>query len=257
MYAKWVQSLSRSADPDQPVGQRRALGDAHAAVPAHRGVPLAGGAHGPRHAARRPRKRRCKMLDVYATFRPGVHGHAGDHAAKRRRASGFPARSNTYSIEAMMQDRKALQAGTSHFLGQNFSQGAGDQVPDRPRASESSPGPRRWGVSTRLIGGLIMTHGDDDGLMLPPRLAPQHVVILPIYRNDDESGQRCWRIARSCGPSWSPNTTTTSRCECFARRAGYCPGRQEMAARQAGRADDRRDRPARPGGRYADAARRD
>jgi prolyl-tRNA synthetase len=97
----------------------------------------------------------------------------------------FPGAVNTYSIESMMQDRKALQAGTSHFLGQNFSKAQEIKfLSDQGR--EEFAWTTSWGVSTRLIGGLIMTHSDDDGLVLPPKLAPQHVVIMPIFRNDEE-----------------------------------------------------------------------
>ncbi|MEM6750704.1 MAG: proline--tRNA ligase [Planctomycetota bacterium] len=97
----------------------------------------------------------------------------------------FPGAVDTYTFEAMMQDRKALQAGTSHFLGQNFSKAQDIQFlgedGQRHYAWTTS-----WGVTTRLIGGLIMTHSDDDGLVLPPRLAPAHVVILPItFKADD------------------------------------------------------------------------
>ncbi len=97
----------------------------------------------------------------------------------------FPGAVNTYAIEAMMQDRKALQAGTSHFLGQNFARAQEIKFQDE-NGQEVLAWTTSWGVSTRLIGGLVMTHGDDDGLVLPPKLAPAHVVILPIYRSDDE-----------------------------------------------------------------------
>ncbi len=125
-----------------------------------------------------------KMLDVYATFAQEFMAMPvirGEKTAGER----FPGAVNTYSIEAMMQDRKALQAGTSHFLGQNFSQ-AQEIKFHAADGSEQFAWTTSWGVSTRLVGALVMTHGDDDGLVLPPRLAPQHVVILPIYRNDDE-----------------------------------------------------------------------
>ena len=98
----------------------------------------------------------------------------------------FPGAVHTYSIEAMMQDRKALQSGTSHFLGQNFSKAQGIKYLSR-EGREEFAWTTSWGVSTRLVGALTMTHGDDDGLVLPPRLAPQQVVILPIYRNDEDS----------------------------------------------------------------------
>ncbi len=126
-----------------------------------------------------------KMLDVYATFAQDYMAMPvirGEKTAGER----FPGAVNTYAIEAMMQDRKALQAGTSHFLGQNFSQ-AQEIKYLSSEGREEFAWTTSWGVSTRLVGALIMTHGDDDGLVLPPRLAPQHVVILPIFRNDEES----------------------------------------------------------------------
>jgi len=125
-----------------------------------------------------------KMLGVYARFAQDYMAMPvirGEKTAGER----FPGAVNTYSIEAMMQDRKALQAGTSHFLGQNFSKAQEIKFLSS-EGREEFAWTTSWGVSTRLIGGLIMTHGDDDGLVLPPRLAPQHVVILPIYKNDDE-----------------------------------------------------------------------
>jgi prolyl-tRNA synthetase len=125
-----------------------------------------------------------RMLDVYAEFAEkwmAMPVIKGEKTAGER----FPGAVSTYSIEAMMQDRKALQSGTSHFLGQNFAKAQDikfqDEAGDVVYAWTTS-----WGVSTRLVGGLVMTHGDDDGLVIPPRLAPAHVVILPIYRSDDE-----------------------------------------------------------------------
>jgi prolyl-tRNA synthetase len=94
----------------------------------------------------------------------------------------------TLAIEAMMQDRKSQQAGTSHFLGQNFSRAQEIKFQDQ-QGQEQFAWTTSWGVSTRLVGALIMTHSDDDGLVLPPRVAPQHAVILPIYRNDEERAQ--------------------------------------------------------------------
>jgi prolyl-tRNA synthetase len=127
-----------------------------------------------------------KMLGVYAAFARDFLAMpviCGEKTAGER----FPGAVHTYSIEAMMQDRKALQAGTSHFLGQNFSK-AQEIKYLSAEGREEFAWTTSWGVSTRLVGALIMTHADDDGLVLPPRLAPQHVVILPIYRNDEESG---------------------------------------------------------------------
>jgi prolyl-tRNA synthetase len=127
-----------------------------------------------------------QMLDVYAEF---AENFMAMPVIKGEKTSGerFPGAVATYSIEAMMQDRKALQAGTSHFLGQNFSRA--QEIKFQNEAGELAYAwTTSWGVSTRLVGGLIMTHADDDGMVLPPRLAPAHAVILPIYRNDEERG---------------------------------------------------------------------
>jgi len=97
----------------------------------------------------------------------------------------FPGAVYTLCIEAMMQDGKALQAGTSHFLGQNFAK-AFDVTFQNEKGQREHAWATSWGVSTRLIGGLIMTHSDDNGLVLPPRLAPIHVVICPLGKNDAE-----------------------------------------------------------------------
>ena len=138
-----------------------------------------------------------KMLGVYATFAQDYMAMPvirGEKTAGER----FPGAVNTYSIEAMMQDRKALQSGTSHFLGQNFSKAQEIKFLSAQGAQEFA-WTTSWGVSTRLIGALIMTHSDDDGLILPPRLAPQHIVILPIYRNDEEHGpvvDYCQKLSR-------------------------------------------------------------
>jgi prolyl-tRNA synthetase len=99
----------------------------------------------------------------------------------------FPGAVYTLCIEAMMQDGKALQAGTSHFLGQNFAKAFDVQFTSVDNKQEYAWA-TSWGVSTRLIGGLIMTHSDDHGLVVPPRLAPMHVVICPLGRNDAERG---------------------------------------------------------------------
>jgi len=124
-----------------------------------------------------------RMLNVYADFAedfmamPVVKGEKSE-------SERFPGAVKTFAIEAMMQDRRALQAGTSHFLGQNFAKAADIQFQseagERVHAWTTS-----WGVSTRLIGGLVMTHSDDDGLVLPPRLAPAHVVILPVVHDEN------------------------------------------------------------------------
>lgn len=124
-----------------------------------------------------------KMLRVYETF-------ARDYLAipvitgEKSESERFPGAVQTYCIEAMVQDRKAIQAGTSHFLGQNFAKAAGIQFQGREGAVEHA-WTTSWGVSTRLIGTLIMAHGDDDGLILPPRIAPAHVVIIPITPKEE------------------------------------------------------------------------
>src|SRR5690349_12680262 len=128
-----------------------------------------------------------RMLGVYADFAENWMAMPviqGEKTAGER----FPGAVATYAIEAMMQDRKALQSGTSHFLGQNFSKAQEIKFQDQNGKVEYA-WTTSWGVSTRLIGGLIMTHSDDDGLVLPPRLAPKHVVLLPIYRSEEEKSQ--------------------------------------------------------------------
>ncbi|MGY6638280.1 MAG: proline--tRNA ligase [Erythrobacter sp.] len=100
----------------------------------------------------------------------------------------FPGAVETWSIEAMMQDGKALQAGTSHYLGTNFAHAAGIQYQDREGAQQYCH-TTSWGVSTRLIGGVIMTHGDDDGLRVPPAIAPYQIVIIPMLRDAPEDAE--------------------------------------------------------------------
>ena len=100
----------------------------------------------------------------------------------------FPGAVETWSIEAMMQDGKALQAGTSHYLGTNFAHAAGIQFQDR-EGTQQFCHTTSWGVSTRLIGGVIMTHGDDDGLRVPPAIAPQQIIIIPMLREAPEDAE--------------------------------------------------------------------
>jgi prolyl-tRNA synthetase len=125
-----------------------------------------------------------KMLGVYAEFAENYMAMPviqGEKTAGER----FPGAVQTFCIEAMMQDRKALQAGTSHFLGQNFAKASGIQFTDVNNKMEHA-WTTSWGVSTRLVGGMIMTHADDDGMICPPRLAPAHVVILPIAQKPED-----------------------------------------------------------------------
>ncbi len=125
-----------------------------------------------------------QMLEVYREFAEGTMAMPVIRGVKTEREK-FAGALRTYTIEAMMQDRKALQAGTSHNLGQNFAKAFDvdflDADGERKLVWASS-----WGVSTRLIGALIMAHSDDNGLVLPPRLAPIECVIVPIYRSDEE-----------------------------------------------------------------------
>ncbi|MBK97002.1 MAG: proline--tRNA ligase [Planctomycetaceae bacterium] len=127
------------------------------------------------------------MLDVYADFAENVMAMPvikGEKTVDER----FPGAVSTLTIEAMMQDFKALQAGTSHFLGQNFSK-AQEIVYQDQQGEQQFAWTTSWGVSTRLVGALIMTHSDDDGLVLPPRLAPKQIVILPIIKGDETKQQ--------------------------------------------------------------------
>lgn len=128
-----------------------------------------------------------KMLDVYADF---VENYMAVPVIKGEKTAGerFPGADMTLSIEAMMQDRKALQAGTSHFLGQNFSKAQEIKFQDK-NGDIAYAWTTSWGVSTRLVGALIMTHSDDDGLVLPPRLAPSQIVLIPIYRDEAQHAE--------------------------------------------------------------------
>lgn len=144
-----------------------------------------------------------RMLDVYRRLceewlaMPVITG-------VKSRSETFAGAVKTYAIEAMMQDRRALQAGTSHFLGQNFAKAYDMQFQGRGGAREYAWS-TSWGVSTRLIGGLIMCHSDDQGLVVPPKLAPHQVVIVPIYRSEDdragliEAGEAIAAEARGLG----------------------------------------------------------
>ena len=128
-----------------------------------------------------------RMLEIYRRFQeedlaiPVIPG-------LKTESEKFPGAIATYCIEAMMQDGKALQAGTSHNLGQNFAKAFDITFLDR-KNEQSHAWTTSWGVSTRMIGGLIMTHGDDDGLIIPPRIAPLQVVIIPIFTNDSERAE--------------------------------------------------------------------
>ena len=141
-----------------------------------------------------------QMLGVYETF-------ARDHLAlpvltgRKSESERFPGAVDTLCIEAMVQDRKAVQAGTSHFLGQNFAKAAGIKYLSREGQQEFA-WTTSWGVSTRLIGTMIMAHADDDGLVLPPRVAPTQVVILPVVPKEEMRARvmaACDALAKQIG----------------------------------------------------------
>jgi prolyl-tRNA synthetase len=125
-----------------------------------------------------------QMLDVYKTFAEEYMAMPVITGVKTE-SERFAGAVDTYCIEALMQDGKALQAGTSHFLGQNFAKAFDVKFQDDD-GEHKYVWATSWGVSTRLVGGLIMTHSDDHGLVIPPKLAPVQVVIVPIYRNDEQ-----------------------------------------------------------------------
>ncbi|MFA6701832.1 MAG: proline--tRNA ligase [Dysgonamonadaceae bacterium] len=134
-----------------------------------------------------------KMIEVYARF-------AEDYMAMpvvkgvKSESERFAGAVDTFTIEALMQDGKALQSGTSHYLGQNFAKAFDVQFTDQS-GNREYVWATSWGVSTRLIGALIMSHSDDNGLVLPPKLAPFQVVIVPIYKNDEQLQQINEKVA--------------------------------------------------------------
>ncbi|MES2702969.1 MAG: proline--tRNA ligase [Bacteroidota bacterium] len=134
-----------------------------------------------------------KMLDVYATFAEQYMAMPVVRGVKTANER-FAGAEDTYCIEALMQDGKALQAGTSHFLGQNFAKAFEVQFRDKENNLEYVWA-TSWGVSTRLVGALVMAHSDDEGLVLPPRIAPLQVVIIPIFNKDPEAQAKINNLA--------------------------------------------------------------
>ncbi len=137
-----------------------------------------------------------QMLNIYENF---VQNYLGVPVIKGEKTptERFPGAVATYTIEAMMQDRKALQGGTSHFLGQNFAKASKIQFCDEQGALEYA-WTTSWGITTRMIGALVMTHSDDDGLILPPRVAPAQVVIIPVMHKEESKAavlSYCHRLA--------------------------------------------------------------
>jgi len=142
------------------------------------------------HATRKEAEEETRqMIDIYADFAqnymalPVIQGHKSE-------GERFAGALDTLAIEALMQDGKALQAGTSHFLGQNFAKAFDVTFTDKTGKLDHVWA-TSWGVSTRLMGALIMGHSDDNGLVLPPKLAPHQVVIVPIYKNDEQYDTVC------------------------------------------------------------------
>ena len=151
-------------------------------------------------SAEEAREETLKMLEVYRAFAEDVLAMpviAGEKPENER----FPGAVNTYSIEAMMQDGKALQAGTSHYLGTGFAEAQNIRF-QTDKGDWAFAHTTSWGVSTRLIGGVIMTHGDDDGLRLPPAIAPRQVVVVPMLRDKPEDAEvlaYCESLVRELG----------------------------------------------------------
>jgi prolyl-tRNA synthetase len=137
-------------------------------------------AHASRDDAMEETLRALEMYRAFAEEDIAVPVVTGEKPENER----FPGAVATYSIEAMMQDGKALQAGTSHYLGTGFAEASGIRYQDKDGTQQLCH-TTSWGVSTRMIGALIMVHGDDDGLRVPPKVAPQQIVILPMLREDD------------------------------------------------------------------------
>lgn len=157
-----------------------------------------------------------RMLEIYADFAerdaaiPVIRG-------RKSEAEKFAGAVASYAIEAMMGDRRALQAGTSHFLGQNFAKAFDIQYLDENNERQFC-WTTSWGVSTRMVGAVVMVHGDDQGLVLPPRLAPIQVVIVPIWRDDEERAQVLQAVDRV--EAMLSGTVALH----VDRREGYSPG---------------------------------
>ncbi|MDR1436131.1 MAG: proline--tRNA ligase [Puniceicoccales bacterium] len=146
--------------------------------------------HTAHSSAEEAREETLRMLELYRVFAE-EHMCVPVTCGLKTTRERFPGALDTYAIEAMMQDGKALQMGTSHFLGQNFAKACSIKYADSDGA-EKFAWTTSWGVSTRLIGGLIMAHGDDDGLVLPPPVAPVQIAILPMVRGDGDGAPIKW-----------------------------------------------------------------
>lgn len=162
--------------------------------------------HTAHETAEEAREETLRMLDVYANFAeeslaiPVIKG-------RKTESEKFPGAEVTFAIEGLMQDGKALQCGTSHDLGRNFSKAFDIKFLGRDQ-KEHLVWTTSWGVSTRLIGALIMAHSDDDGLVIPPRVAPVVAVIVPIFRNDEERAKVAAHVERVVGALVGENAGT-------------------------------------------------
>ena len=160
-------------------------------------------AHATREEALEETHRALEMYRACVEEDLGMPVIAGEKPEHER----FPGADETWSIEAMMQDGKALQAGTSHYLGTSFAKAAGIQYQDS-EGTQQLCHTTSWGTSTRLIGGVIMTHGDDDGLRVPPRIAPYQIVILPMLRDKPEDSavlDYCEELRAELADQWAMN----------------------------------------------------
>ncbi len=190
-----------------------------------------------------------RMLEVYRAFSEetlAVPVISGEKPENER----FPGAVATYSIEAMMQDGKALQAGTSHYLGQHFAQA--QNIRFQNDAGELSfCHTTSWGLSTRMVGGVIMTHGDDDGLRLPPAIAPRQVVIVPMLRDKPEDAA-VLEFAEGLAAALKAERAFDERLRVLVDKAGDQVRRQALELGAARGADHRGDRGARRGERDGD-----
>ena len=185
-----------------------------------------------------------RMLDVYETF---ARDHLAIPVVTGRKSPGerFPGAVDTLTIEAMVQDRKAVQAGTSHFLGQNFAKASDIQYLSREGKKEYA-WTTSWGVSTRLIGTLIMAHADDDGLVLPPRVAPTQVVIIPIIPKEEQRPENPGKACGALKQLIEAESFHKGRHPRRSRPARHPRRHENVGMDQEGRADPGGNRAARP-----------
>ena len=213
MYAKWMQVVARSADPHQPVGKRRSVGESHAAVPAHDRVPLAGRATPRTRPRRKPEDETLKILDLHAEVVRDRSWPCRSSRACKSESEKFAGALRTYSIEALMGDGRALQAGTSHNLGQNFAKAFDITFQARDKSVQHVWG-TSWGVTTRLVGAV-----DHDARR---RQRPD----------------RCRRSSRPTRSSSCRSAATTGAKPC-------CPGRRRFSSELRGGGHSRHARRAR------------